>query len=150
MHAHPYVASWASRASPSALRGHAGGDEAGAAAAPTANGPFSCLLLCEWGTVGHCQDWPNHSSVPSNVNLQLCNNTVSAQDCASLIMCSIYYWGEQREAPLFWVVRNRKTWHVPGSHGASSPLHSRSPPQRFTFEYIHRTFTGMYMNNWEH
>ena len=62
------------------------------------------------GAVGHCQDWPNHSSVPSN--LQLCNNTVSAQDCASPIMCSIYYWGERREAPLFWVVRNRKTWYV--------------------------------------
>ena len=56
------------------------GDETGAAAA-TANGPFSCLLLCERGAVGHCQDWPNHFSVPSNP--QLCDNTVSAQDCAS-------------------------------------------------------------------
>ena len=24
----------------------------------------------------------------------------------------MYNWGEQSEAPLFWVVRNRKTWYV--------------------------------------
>ena len=46
VHLHPYV-----RSSPSALRGYAGGDEAGAAA-PTANGHISCLLLCVGGGGG--------------------------------------------------------------------------------------------------
>ena len=28
------------------------------------------------------------------------------------IMSGSYYWGERSEAPLFWVVRNRKPWYV--------------------------------------
>ena len=51
------------------LGAHAVGDEAGAAAL-TANGPIRSLLLCEWG-LGHCRDWPNHSSVPST-NPRIC------------------------------------------------------------------------------
>ena len=31
--------------------------------------------------LSHCQDWPNHYSISSY--LRLCNNTGSAQDCAS-------------------------------------------------------------------
>ena len=72
--------------------------------------------------INHGESTPGNKMENSSVYLStvLCVFSVSAgelyiviaRSCSCYYSTTVYNWGERSEAPLFWVVRNRKPWYV--------------------------------------